>query len=164
MTIDPTFGSPASAAGAAVTGNAHGTPKDQEPEWKKEFRQTLQDILDAGGFASYAKKIQEQKIEEMRKKILSAMGLSEDDLAKMSADQRNTIEKMINDEIRKRLAAETALKHRDNAANGDNSQGNDQTALTAELQASPGQSGTGAALLKVLQAQQEADSANQNRT
>lgn len=81
---------------------------DQELEWKAEFRQTFKDILDQG-FRAYAENIRVEKLEELREKILQAMGLSEGDLENMPASQRDQIERMVALEIQKRLTAEDAL-------------------------------------------------------
>lgn len=85
-----------------------GPKLDQEPAWKAEFRQTFKDILDQG-FRAYTDNIRAEKLEELREKILEAMGLSEEDLENMPASQRDQIERMIALEIQQRLTAEDAL-------------------------------------------------------
>lgn len=85
---------------------------DQEPAWKAEFRQTFKDILDVG-FRAYTDNIRAEKLEELREKILEAMGLSEEDLENMPASQRDQIERMVALEIQKRLTAEDALTDND---------------------------------------------------
>jgi hypothetical protein len=57
------------------------------------------------GVRAYAEEVHKQKIEELREKLLAAMGLSEEALAEMPSGQRAAIEKMIAEEIQKRLAA-----------------------------------------------------------
>jgi hypothetical protein len=84
-------------------------PDPSQPAWMTSFQDTLTQIHDKG-FQAYAKDLNEEKLAELRKTILEKMGLSEDDLGKMSAEQRNTIEKMIADEIRERLAAQAEMK------------------------------------------------------
>lgn len=97
---------PIPSAGFTTSGN---TPKiDQEPAWKAEFRQTFKDILDVG-FRAYTDNIRAEKLEELREKILEAMGLTEGDLENMPASQRDQIERMVALEIQKRLTAEDAL-------------------------------------------------------
>lgn len=97
---------PIANAGFPASGNA---PKmDQEPAWKAEFRQTFKDILDVG-FRAYTDNIRAEKLEELREKILEAMGLSEEDLENMPASQRDQIERMVALEVQKRLTAEDAL-------------------------------------------------------
>ncbi len=62
------------------------------------------------GFTGFFKKIQEEKMKELREKILEEMGLTEETLAKMPPEQRATIEKMIAKEIAMRMSAESALE------------------------------------------------------
>jgi hypothetical protein len=59
------------------------------------------------GLRAYAEKIHEEKVEELREKLLAAMGLTEESLAELPADQRLAIEKMIAQEIKKRMAADS---------------------------------------------------------
>lgn len=59
------------------------------------------------GLRAYAEEIHKQKIEELREKLLEAMGLTEEDLANMPADQRMAIENAISREIQNRMAAKT---------------------------------------------------------
>ena len=94
-------------------------PDPNQPAWMTSFQDTMKQIEEKG-FQAYAKDMNEEKLAELRKKILEKMGLSEDDLAKMSADQRNMIEKMIAEEIRERLAAQAEMKAKgkDGAENG----------------------------------------------
>ena len=49
----------------------------------------------------------------MRERILKAMGLNEESLAELSAEQRAAIECVVNQEIQKRLAAERVLDEDD---------------------------------------------------
>ena len=65
--------------------------------------------IDEIGFRAYAEEIKKEKLEQMRKEILGTMGLSEEDLKKMSPEQRDVIEKMIAEEIRRRLGAESKM-------------------------------------------------------
>lgn len=140
----------AAAAGMGAAATAAGTSKsnpilDQEQAWKSKFRQTLNDVMEQG-FGSYAQKINEEKLEELRKKILEAMGLSEEDLSNMPPEQRQQIEKMVSLEIQKRLSAEKALEGGADPANPDG--------LSAQVRATP--NGLGAAFVMM----QEMDTAN----
>jgi len=63
------------------------------------------DRIRAVGFRAYAEEVKKEKMEELRRDILREMGLSEEDLAKMPPEQRDAIEKMIAQEIARRLAA-----------------------------------------------------------
>lgn len=94
--------------GAGTLGADKSPKMDQEPAWKAEFRQTFKDILDQG-FRTYTDNIRAEKLEELREKILEAMGLTEEDLENMSASQRQTIERIVAQEMQKRLTAEDAL-------------------------------------------------------
>jgi|GEM_PF-4759719 len=75
------------------------------------------DSIRKKGFTGFFKELREQRMEELRKKILADMGITEEDLARMSPDQRSTIEKMVNQELQRRLAAESAMEN-DNKKNG----------------------------------------------
>ncbi len=66
-------------------------------------------ILKEKGFTGYFKELQARKMEELREEILLKMGLTEGDLAKMPSEQRAAVEKMISEEIQKRLAAGSAM-------------------------------------------------------
>lgn len=76
------------------------------PEEKKEENAELAYIREHG-FTTYVKEIEERKIEEMRAKILKSMGLDEESLAEMEADDRQAIEKAIADAIEQRLNGNT---------------------------------------------------------
>ena len=66
--------------------------------------------LKKDGFTGFFKKIQEERLKELREKILEEMGLTEEALAKMPPEQRATTEKMIAKEISKRMSAASALE------------------------------------------------------
>ncbi len=61
------------------------------------------------GMRAYVEEVHKQKIEELREKLLQAMGLTEESLSELPADQRLAIEKMIAHEIEKRMAAESMI-------------------------------------------------------
>lgn len=61
------------------------------------------------GFQQWAEEENDRKLEELREKILKSMGLTEQDLQGMPADRRASIEKMVQDEIQKRLAATSEM-------------------------------------------------------
>jgi len=61
------------------------------------------------GFRAYIEEIQARKKEELRAKILEAMGLDEEQLAAMPAEQRGQIEDIIAEEIRRRMLAQSAM-------------------------------------------------------
>ncbi len=124
-----------------------GKPElDKEPAWKSAFRQTLDEIRDKG-FGAYAEEINEKKLEELRRKILAAMGLSEDDLEKMSPEQRGQIEKMIAVEIQQRLSAEDAL---DGGKQGINASAD---GLAEQIRSAPNGLGAGVLLMQQVDAE-----------
>jgi hypothetical protein len=67
------------------------------------------------GMRAYAEEMHAKKMEELREKILEMMGLTEEDLEAMPADQRKTIEDMIAREIEARVAANTMINGGDEA-------------------------------------------------
>ncbi|NQV99711.1 MAG: hypothetical protein HQ483_08435 [Rhodospirillales bacterium] len=70
------------------------------------------------GMSAYVEQVHKEKIAEMRAKILTAMGLSEDSLGQMPAGQRRIIEQMITDEIQKRLEANSVMNNKSTNDNG----------------------------------------------
>ncbi len=68
------------------------------------------------GFLAYVEELNKKKIEEMRRKILEAMGLTEEDLATMPSERRAAIEKAIDDEIARRLRAGSLINNDETAA------------------------------------------------
>ena len=150
-----------SGAGFAAFGPEPAADPNQ-PEWMTSFQDTLKQIHEKG-FQAYAKEINDEKLAEMRKKILDSMGISEEDLAKMSAEQRNMIEKMIAEEIRERLAAQAEMKAKgkDGEENGIDANGAlgpdgmtpaDRAALTATEAAAPNGFGPGMTLIRAMEA------------
>lgn len=85
-------------------------PDEEPPTLVEEIREK--------GFQAYAEELKEKKKEELRAKILGEMGLSEEDLQKMSPELRGQIEKMIAAEIVKRMTAEGELKRQENGMQG----------------------------------------------
>ncbi len=67
-------------------------------------------VIKEKGLISYIMELREKKI---REEILTSMGLTEEDLAKMPPEQRATIEKLIAEETQKRLTAESLLQDGD---------------------------------------------------
>ena len=144
----------AAGRAAAVSGMAtrqqDGSPASGETERKSAFRQVLDEIRDKG-FRAYAEDLQAAKLEEMRKEILEAMGLSEDDLAAMSPENRATIEAMVDMKVRDQLSAQTLMEK------GDDAEAIASGSLDAQLQALPNGLGTG---MLMLQAQELAADRN----
>lgn len=65
------------------------------------------------GFAAYAEEVEKRKMEELRERILERMGLSEEELAEMPAEQQAAIEDMIAQEIQRRMQANAELDAED---------------------------------------------------
>ena len=61
------------------------------------------------GFRAYAEEVEKRKMEELREQILQRMGLSEEDLEAMPAEQRAQIEDLISQEIQRRMQASEEL-------------------------------------------------------
>ncbi|MFT5488220.1 MAG: hypothetical protein ACI9JL_000568 [Paracoccaceae bacterium] len=83
---------------AVLAGNQGGEAQDSAEDDIAFIRKN--------GFQAYLERNHERKLEEMREQILIGMGLNEEMLAAMPAEQRGLIEKMIAEEIQARLAAE----------------------------------------------------------
>ncbi|GEO82882.1 hypothetical protein [Pararhodospirillum oryzae] len=81
------------------------------------------DVIKSKGFQAYVKDLEAEKIKELREKLLSQMGLSEEDLANMSPEQRSAIEDTIAQEIQRRLATNSMANQGDSDETG-SSQGN----------------------------------------
>ena len=66
-----------------------------------------------GKYTGYFKKIEEEKLEKIREEVLAQMGLTEEKLAGLPAEQRSAIEKTISEKIQQRMA----MSSRDNDEN-----------------------------------------------
>jgi hypothetical protein len=64
-------------------------------------------IIKEKGLVAY---IMELHAKRLREEVLESMGLTEEDLGKMSPEQRAAVEKTIAEEIQKRMAAESILQ------------------------------------------------------
>lgn len=144
-------------------GFAAFTPKSQlnalssdEPAWKQAFRATLDEIHEKG-FRGYAEDLNKRKLEEMRKKILESMGLSEEALKKLSPEGQASIERMITEEIRKRLTAEAAL---DNPGSAKADAKAAPAGESLEAQTAPNGFGPGFTLIQAMESRAESDPRN----
>lgn len=109
---------------AQITDSSAAAPsKTKEDTTAKEDEPTLIERIREKGFVAFVDDLQEEKLKELRKKILEAMGYSEEDLSAMSPEQRAQVEKIVDNEIIKRMAASAALK----------SQGKDQNQHTVGI-------------------------------
>ncbi|MGM0418133.1 MAG: hypothetical protein ACQEQS_05380 [Thermodesulfobacteriota bacterium] len=59
------------------------------------------------GFKGLFKAIEEEKIKKLRQEILREMGFTEEKLSELSPEQRSAIEKIVSEEIQKRMALGT---------------------------------------------------------
>ena len=161
-----------SGAGFGVFGPEPAVDPSQ-PEWMTSFQDTLKEIHEKG-FQAYAKEMNDEKLAELRKKILEQMGLSEEGLAKMSADQRNMIERMIAEEIRERLAAQQEMKAKgkDGEENGIDANGAvgadglspaDRAAKIATEANAPNGFGAGMTLIRTMEARDRLEAAQDQK-
>lgn len=102
------------------------------------------DVIRERGFRQFVEDLQKEKMEELRKKILESMGLTEEDLSKMLAEQRALVEEAVAREIKQRLAAQSA----GNEDQGPQIPGGD---LAAQVLSTSGDKGLDLGLLQVLQ-------------
>ncbi len=93
---------------AKVGGASASTSKAKEAE-----PHSLRDEINEVGFRKFAEKIKEEKMEELRAQILEKMGISEDELANMSGEQRSNIEAVIARAILDRMEAMKAVKEKE---------------------------------------------------
>lgn len=96
---------PTASTGRADGASAKKEAPDTEPSVIDELREK--------GFQTYVNEIQERKKEELREKILQAMGLSEEQLSEMPSEQRSQIEDVIAEEIRRRMMAAATMNSGD---------------------------------------------------
>lgn len=91
---------------------AKAEPVAQEKAEEPKEKTLLEEIREKG-FGTYLEELQEKKKEELRAKILGEMGLTEEDLTNMSPEQRAQIEKIVENELQKRMTAEAELNKDD---------------------------------------------------
>ncbi|MDH5749377.1 MAG: hypothetical protein OEY85_08700 [Rhodospirillales bacterium] len=101
-----TRGQDAAAPVAPVPEKKHQPKPEERAEEKKP---SLVDQIREIGFSAYAEKIKIENLKELREKILSSMGLSEEDLTEMTSEQRQAIEDIIAREMRQRMAAQSEI-------------------------------------------------------
>lgn len=73
------------------------------------------------GLVAYIMELHEKRL---REEILASMGLTEEDLGKMSPEQRAAVEKAISEEIQKRLTAEALMDKKGKEKTGKSGQEN----------------------------------------
>ncbi|CCG40353.1 hypothetical protein [Magnetospirillum molischianum] len=85
----------------------------------------------AKGFTAWVRDTQMEKLkEELRKKIMSEMGLTEEDLGKMTATIQQILEARIKEEVEKRLAS--ALAANDSGSSSKQAASNDKNSATQD--------------------------------
>ncbi|MBT3557833.1 MAG: hypothetical protein HN644_02670 [Rhodospirillales bacterium] len=107
---------PASGTSSTASKNsAKVLEEDKEPSVIDEIREK--------GFMAYVEEIHAKRMEELRSKILEAMGLNEEQLAEMSPEQRGMIEDMIAEKIKQAMLTNSAIND-DHAGPQTNNAGN----------------------------------------
>lgn len=150
------------ALGAALTG-AMDAKRQREDAWQSDL-----ETIREKGFSAFVEELQQRKIEELREKLLAQMGLDEESLAALSAEQQQTIETLISQEIQRRMAATSALNSEEfGLGQGVGGQGVggaiEAGGLSSALLLDSSSSGTGVAMLQVLQEAEPRDSAERPR-
>ncbi|MEG3619900.1 hypothetical protein V5T82_15650 [Magnetovibrio sp. PR-2] len=79
-----------------------------ETEIIEEDKRLIDEIREKG-FSKFLEELEEKKKEELREKILRSMGLSEEDLENMPAEQRAQIEDMITRKMVERMATNSHM-------------------------------------------------------
>lgn len=85
------------------------TGKDASAGQGADEEATLIERIREKGFSAFVQDLKEEKLEELRRKILESMGFSEEDLQNMSPEQRAQVEQIVANEIVKRMLAHAAL-------------------------------------------------------
>jgi hypothetical protein len=109
------------------------------------------------GFSTYVAELEEQKKQEIREKILEAMGLDEDSLAKMSPEERNSIETLISQEIQRRMTASTISNKKNDEDEGQKGPDDGKSLSFLSSALAPNQD-----ILRVLQEANQTELGNQD--
>ncbi|MEK9673696.1 MAG: hypothetical protein VW268_14535 [Rhodospirillaceae bacterium] len=143
--FQPKTAAPAkSSAGSAsfaemVAASAPMVENDQPDKKNADF-----ELIRERGFRAYAEEVEKEKMSQLREKILHRMGLSEADLERMPTEQRDQIERLIAQEIQRRMQANAE------ADNDDIKSGAVDTDLARAIADPAGSGGAGAVMLSVL--------------
>lgn len=81
--------------------------QDSAPTRSEGEEPTAIETIREQGFQAYAEEVREEKMQELREKILASMGFTEEDLEAMPPEQRKAIEKVVANEIIRRLMAQS---------------------------------------------------------
>ena len=158
MVIDDTTSSMASVFFAGASKGASGRAgevsqangKPQEKQEETEAARNLR-LIREKGFRVFIEEMQERKLKELREKILQSMGLSEEDLSAMSAEQRAAIERAVSEKIRERMAAQAAVEGESNDTKGDGEPAGNTGDISAQVLSARAGLGTGLAVLQALE-------------
>ncbi|NQV47920.1 MAG: hypothetical protein HQ504_09075 [Rhodospirillaceae bacterium] len=104
MQIDKTDG--AAAAAQAGTGQTNKAPEQAGTQEEASLIERIRKL----GFSAFVAQIEAEKRAEMRAEILTRMGLTEESLAEMPAEQRAAIEDAVAEAIRLRMMAQSAVE------------------------------------------------------
>ena len=81
----------------------------QKAEADRKAHASELESIKTKGFSNWVRDTQMEKLkEELRKRVMAEMGVSEDDLSKLSSVMREILEKKIQEEVDKRMQEETA--------------------------------------------------------
>jgi len=146
---DSLFADQLNQANSAASAQGGNSTIGVESDGENDGERSAFDYIKEHGFTAYLEKLRVEKMEELREKLLKAMGLSEEDLQNMPVKQRAAIEDRIAEEIKRRMAA-TAESNKDEKTPNDAS-----GTITSMLSSRPG-IGNGLALMQVLEQRQVA--------
>ena len=105
------------------------------------------------GFRAFVEELEERKLAEMRAEILQKMGLTEEQLQQMGPEQRAAIEKIVAEEIQRRLAAQNHdTKEEDAMSQGDGRSMPNAMDMGPRLPGAATTAGTGWAIVEALDA------------
>ena len=91
--------------------------KSQDKEEDDQREKTPFEKIAEHGFSKFAEDLKAEKLEKMREEILKSMGLTEEDLGNMPADQRSVIEEMIATKIKEKMEAAQAVQQNEDSPN-----------------------------------------------
>jgi len=102
------FLSDTTIAASSVT-VAETSRREQSVAVAVEKKPLIEEIREKG-FRAFIEDMQAEKLTELREKILTRMGFSDEDLQGMSTERRAEIEQMVNREIMERMLAKAAVE------------------------------------------------------
>ena len=112
----------------AANANSTHFSNSRKEEKKGQYDDDIESIK-SEGLHAYMRDLQEKQMEELREEILEEMGLTEEALHKMPAEQQIKIEKMISEKIQQRLSLMSAMKMDDEKVNDSSPAGQTRSLL-----------------------------------